>query len=144
MNPFTSLERRFQQMCNVHLCSHCSFLPGPCAKPGERAAGSGTAAMLGATGRVSPPCRCLCTALPLASRAQAAGLCLFRDLNRNKRGWERGGGPYTSCPAPSTWPEPSRCRVSSSDASASSSLPSGSEGRFRPRCLDTARAYWML
>lgn len=38
----------------------------------------------------------------------------------------------------------SRCRLSSSDASVSSSVSTGSRVRFTPRCLATARAYWML
>lgn len=38
----------------------------------------------------------------------------------------------------------SRCRLSSSDASVSSSVSAGSRVRFTPRCLETARAYWML
>lgn len=81
----------------------------------------------------------------LLSRAQAVGLRLVGGLDRNKQG-RKCGQPYTRCPSPSPSPcrAPNRCRVSSSDASASSSLPGGSEGRFRPHCLDTARAYWML
>lgn len=54
------------------------------------------------------------------------------------------GRLYTRSLSPPPGPAPSSCRLSWSDSSASSSLPSGSEGRFTPRCLDSASAYWML
>lgn len=55
-------------------------------------------------------------------------------------------GFYTSIPSSSSSSAaiPSRCRLSSSEASVSSSVSKGSRVRFTPRCLETARAYWML
>lgn len=53
------------------------------------------------------------------------------------------GSPiYGRSPSASPGPAPSRCRLSSSssDPSASSSLPGASEARFRPRCWETASA----